>query len=185
MSTRPAGLWAGFLDALRHAVAGLHYAVRSQRSFRIQLICAVIIASLAIWLRVSLHDAAVLALAMGAVLAAELFNTGVEAIVDLLVEQNHHYLAKIAKDIAAAGVVVSAVAAMLSGGLVLGPPLLDRLGVSSPWPARIAWAGALVLLAGGAAGLIALARRVSPDERGPAGGMGTRGRRAARLPRDA
>jgi diacylglycerol kinase len=169
MRTRPAGLWPGFLDALRHAVAGLHYAVRSQRTFRIQLVCGVVIAALAIWLRVSLHDAAVLALAMGAVLAAELFNTGVEAIVDLLVAQNHHHLAKIAKDIAAAGVVVSVVAAMLSGGLVLGPPLLGRLGVTSPWPARIAWTGALVLLAAGAAGVIRLARRVSPDERAAPG----------------
>lgn len=169
MRMRPAGLWPGFVDALHHAVAGLHYAVRSQRTFRIQLVCGVLIAALAAWLRVSLHDAAVLALAMGAVLAAELFNTGVEAIVDLLVEQNRHDLAKIAKDIAAAGVVVSAVAAMLAGGLVLGPLLLARVGVSSPWPVRVAWAGAIVLLAAGAAGLLAMARRASPDERVPRG----------------
>ena len=87
MRTRPPGLWAGLRYALRHALAGLHYAIRSQRTFRLQLVCAAVIAALATWLRVSLHDAALLALAMGAVLAAELFNTGVEAIVDLLVER--------------------------------------------------------------------------------------------------
>jgi hypothetical protein len=140
----------------------------------------VIIGALAVWLQVSLHDAAVLALAMGGVLAAELFNTGVEAIVDLLVEQNHHYLAKIAKDIAAAGVVLSAVAAMLSGGLVLGPPLLARLGVSSPWPARIAWAGAIILLAAGIAGILWLARRPSVDEGGLPGPAGETDRGAPR-----
>lgn len=166
MSKRPAGLWTGFLDALHHALAGLHYAIRSQRTFRIQLVCAAVIAILAVWLRLSLQEAALLALAMGAVLVAELFNTGVEAIVDLLVEQNHHQLAKIAKDIAAAGVVVSVVGAILSGGLLLGPALLARLGVTSPWPARAAWAGALLLLAGAAVGLLRLARRPSPDEPG-------------------
>jgi len=164
MRTRPAGLWPGFLDALRHAIAGLHYAIRSQRTFGLQLVCAAVIAGLATWLRVSLHDAALLALAMSAVLAAELFNTGVEAIVDLLVAQNRHHLAKIAKDIAAAGVVVSVVGAIMAGGLVLGPALLARLGVTSPWPARAAWAGALILLAAAAVGLLRLARRPSADE---------------------
>jgi diacylglycerol kinase (ATP) len=180
MSTRPAGLWPGFLDALRHAIAGLHYAIRSQRTFRIQLVCAAVIAALAVWLGMSLHDAAVLALAMSAVLAAELFNTGVEAIVDLLVEQNHHQLAKIAKDIAAAGVVVTVVGAMLTGGLILGPALLGRLGVSSPWSARIAWAGALVLLVAGAVGLLRLVRRPSVDERATSAGGDRDGDRGAR-----
>jgi diacylglycerol kinase (ATP) len=164
MRARPAGLWAGFWDALQYAFAGLHYAVRSQRTFRIQLICAAGVAFLATWLRVSLQEAALLALAMGAVLAAELFNTGVEAIVDLLVEQNHHQAAKVAKDIAAAGVVVSVVGAIFSGGLILGPALLARLGVTSPWPARAAWAGAVVLLGTSTAVLLRLARRPSPDE---------------------
>ena len=164
MRARPRGLWPGFLDALRHAIAGLHYAIRSQRTFRIQLVCAAIIAALTAWLRMSLHDAAVVAVALSAVLAAELFNTGVEAIVDLLVEQNHHQLAKIAKDIAAAGVVVTAVGAMLTGGLVLGPALLARLGVSAPWSARTAWAGAVILLVAAAAGLLRLVRRPSADE---------------------
>lgn len=177
MRTRPAGLWPAFVDAVGHAIAGLHYALRTQRTFRLQLVCAAAVAALAIWLRVTLHDAALLTLAMGAVLAAELFNTGVEAIVDLLVEQNHHEIAKIAKDIAAAGVVMSVVAAVLAGGVVIGPPLLHALGVSSPWPARIAWGGAAALLAAGAVGLFRLARRPSADEPAdPRRSSGTGGR---------
>jgi diacylglycerol kinase len=181
MRTRSRALRPGFLHALRHAIAGLHYAIRSQRTFRIQLVCAAVIAILIAWLGMSLRDAALLALAMSAVLAAELFNTGVEAIVDLLVEQNHHQLAKIAKDIAAAGVVVTVVGAMLTGGLVLGPALLGRLGVSSPSSARTAWAGALILLAAAAVGLLFLARRPSADEPGsPDGGDHGRGGAARR-----
>jgi hypothetical protein len=60
--------------------------------------------------------------------------------------------------------VVSVVGAIFSGGLILGPALLARLGVTSPWPARAAWAGAVVLLGTSTAVLLRLARRPSPDE---------------------
>ncbi len=164
MRSRPAGAWAGFVQALRYAVAGLHHVVRTQRTFRIQLVCAGVIAFLAVWLRVSALESAVVALAMVVVLAAELFNTGVEAIVDLLVERNHHDLARLAKDIAAAAVVISVVGAILAGGLILGPHLAHRLGVSAVWSARLSWAGAFLVLAGGAIGLLSLFRRPAPDE---------------------
>lgn len=164
MRTKPAGARVRFVQALRYAVAGLHHVVRTQRTFRIQLVCAAVIAVLAVWLDLSALESAVVALAMAAVLAAELFNTGVEAMVDLLVERNHHDLARLAKDIAAAGVITSVVGAVLAGGLILGPPLTLRLGVSPAWSARLSWAGAFLVLVGGAAGLLSLVRRPAPDE---------------------
>jgi len=166
---RPTGRWAGFAQALGYALAGLHYALRTQRNFRIQLVCAAGIAVLVVWLRLPALEAAVVALAMFMVLAAELINTGVEAIVDLLVERNHHHLARLAKDIAAAAVVISIVGAILAGGLVLGPPLTLRLGVTPDRAIWLAWAGALVVLIGGALGLVGLLRRPASGERPEAG----------------
>lgn len=161
---RKTGMWAGFAQALRYALSGLHYALRTQRNFRIQLAAAAGIAVLTIWLRLPALEAAVVALAMFMVLASELINTGVEAIVDLLVEQDHHRLAQLAKDIAAAAVVISVVGAVLAGGLVLGPPLALRLGVTPDWAVWLAWAGALVVLIGGALGLLGLLRRPASGE---------------------
>lgn len=153
-----------FTQALRYAVAGLHHAVRTQRTFRIQLICAAIIAVLAVWLGLSALESAVVALALFTVLAAELFNTAVEVVVDILVQRNHHDLGRLAKDVAASAVVTSVVGAILAGGLILGPPLALRVGVSPVWASRLSWGGALLVVAGGAAGMLSLLRRPAPDE---------------------
>ncbi len=177
MTEREGGRWAGFVDALRHAMSGLHYAVRTQRTFRLQIICAAVIVGLTVWLRLPPVEAAVIVLAMGGVLAAELFNTGVEAIVDLLVERNHHRAAKIAKDIAAAAVVVSVVGAILAGGIILGPALTSRLGVPPAWGPRLAWLGVAVVLLAVAVALLIFLRRPAPGE-GPrkSGAAGARSR---------
>ncbi|MGH2437163.1 MAG: diacylglycerol kinase, partial [bacterium] len=82
---------------------------------------------------------------------------------------HHHRLAQLAKDIAAAAVVISVVGAVLAGGLVLGPPLTLRLGVAPDRATWLAWAGALVVLLGGALGLVGLLRRPASGERPDAG----------------
>lgn len=61
---------------------------------------------------------AVVALAIGLVLAAELLNTALEAAVDL-VSPDDHPLAKRAKDVAAAGVLAASLAALAAGAFVL------------------------------------------------------------------
>jgi diacylglycerol kinase len=65
-------------------------------------------------LRFSLVSWALVALAIGLVVAAELLNTAVEAVVDLVSPQDHP-LAKRAKDVAAAGVLVASLAALATG----------------------------------------------------------------------
>ena len=71
---------------------------------------------------------AVLALAIGLVLVGEAFNTALEAVVDLA-SPSRHPLAKVAKDVAAAGVLLAAATAALVGLLILGPRLLALLAV--------------------------------------------------------
>ena len=79
-----------------------------------------------IWLRVPLRDAALLVFAMGLVWTMELINTAIEATVDLASPQIQP-LAKVAKDVSAAGVLASAITAVLVGLMILGPPLLKRV----------------------------------------------------------
>jgi hypothetical protein len=66
---------------------------------------------------------------MTAVLSAELMNTAVETVVDLLVGDSDHELAGRAKDLSAAAVLVSAAGAAMVGIVVLGPPLAGAWGV--------------------------------------------------------
>ena len=71
---------------------------------------------------------AVLVLTISLVFFAEMVNTVVEAIVDLVTPE-YHPLAKVAKDVSAGAVLVTAMAAVVVGLLILGPPLLARLGL--------------------------------------------------------
>ena len=59
-------------------------------------------------------------------LAAEALNTALEALADRVAPDQHPLVAK-AKDVAAGGVLLAAVAAAVMGLLVLGPPLWARL----------------------------------------------------------
>ncbi|HET6780969.1 MAG TPA: diacylglycerol kinase family protein [bacterium] len=152
-------MWSGLHRAFTFAFDGLRHALRTQRTFRLHLAIAAVITMLVIWLPLSSADAAVVVIAMAAVLVAELFNTAVEAVVDLLVERNHSQVAKVAKDVAAAGVLITAVAAAVAGTLILGAPLAVAVGVSAPTAATLARVTALVLILLGAGGLVRLTRQ--------------------------
>lgn len=78
------------------------------------------------WFKLDLVRWSILVLTVGGVLAAETINTTVEAIVDLL-SPEWHAQAKVAKDVAAAGVLILSVTAIMIGLLILGPPLWDTL----------------------------------------------------------
>ena len=116
------------LQSFRYAFAGLWYALRTQRNARIHLLAAVAVTAMGLWLRLDAVWWAVLVLTISLVFFAEMVNTVVEAIVDLVTPE-YHPLAKVAKDVSAGAVLVTAMAAVVVGLLILGPPLLARLGL--------------------------------------------------------
>jgi diacylglycerol kinase (ATP) len=71
-------------------------------------------------------ELALLVLTCSLVLALEALNSAVEAVCDL-VSPTYHPLVKRAKDAAAAAVLLSALGAVMIGGLVLGPRLVAVL----------------------------------------------------------
>jgi len=129
--SRRLGAWqvAGDLPAsFRYAAQGLAYGFLSQRNFRIHVITGAVVFGAGLWLGLSTDRLAVLVLTVAAVLVLELLNTATEAVVDLAIGRRFHPLARIAKDCAAAAVLVAALASLLIAGLLLVPPLLTRLG---------------------------------------------------------
>ena len=117
-------LWRSF----GWAFEGLAYGWRSQRNLKIHTTISVGIVLVGLWARLPLRDWAVIALTIGIVVAAELMNTALEALVDLA-SPDRHPLAKAAKDTAAAAVLCLALAAVVVGALLVGPPLVARLGL--------------------------------------------------------
>ena len=114
------------IASFRYAFQGWHHVFRTQQNMWIHGVIATVVFFLALWLRLPAHDWAMLVLTTAMVFAAEFMNTAIEAVVDLA-SPDKHPLAKIGKDVGAAAVLVAALAAILIGLLILGPPLWLKL----------------------------------------------------------
>lgn len=108
------------------AFAGLGYLFRTQRNARIHLAAAVIVIGLGVWLRIGRVEWAVLAFTIALVLILEGLNTAIEGAIDLAMPRLHP-TAKHAKDLAAGMVLVAAMASIVVGVLILGPPLWRKV----------------------------------------------------------
>jgi diacylglycerol kinase len=115
------------VESFGYALAGWLYMLRHQKNTRIMSVASIIIFLVAVWLQIDLTGWAVLVLTIAGVWMAEFLNAAVEAVVNLA-SPDFHPMAKVAKDVAAAAVLLGAVASVLIGLLILGPPLLAKLG---------------------------------------------------------
>lgn len=115
-----------------YAFHGWWYVLRTQRNAWIHAFISVLVVLMALWLRLSLRDWAVLFLTIALVWTAEFINTALEAVVDLVSPQEH-FLARVGKDVGAAAVLIAALAAILVGILILGPPLCGKFVLFFHW----------------------------------------------------
>ena len=111
-----------------YAFAGLRHTYRTQRNFRIHLVIAILALAAGLLFGLSWVEWAVLTVMIVLVLAAEMGNTMVEALVDLVTEE-HHPLAEVAKDVAAGIVLLTAIGSVVVGALVFLPKLVRLLGL--------------------------------------------------------
>ena len=96
-----------FIKSLGHAFAGIREAAAQERNFRFQIIIGILAILACIILQVEAFLFVLVSFAVFFVLAMELVNTAVEAIVDLLTAGKKHPLAKIAKDVSAGAVLIA------------------------------------------------------------------------------
>lgn len=115
------------LVSFQYAWQGVSYAFKTQRNFRIHVVIGSVALGSALWLRLTAIEIAVISLTCGAVLTMELINTALESVVDLTVQQSYHELAKIAKDCAAAAVLISAFIAVSVAMCLLIPAIWIRI----------------------------------------------------------
>ncbi len=118
----------GRLSSLSYALAGWLYMLRRQKNTRIMSVASLLVFALALWLRLPPLEIAVLVLTITIVWLAEFLNAGIEAAVDLASPEIHP-MAKVGKDVASAAVLLGVVASVIIGLLLLGPPLVERLGL--------------------------------------------------------
>jgi diacylglycerol kinase (ATP) len=120
---------ASVANSFRYAFAGLRYLLWTQRNAKIHTAIGLAAIGLGLVLDVDRYEWLALTLTIAIVLAAEGVNTAIEAAVDLA-SPSYHPLAKVAKDVGAGTVLLTAIAAVIVGMLVFLPHL---------WPLVLSW----------------------------------------------
>ncbi|WNR46389.1 diacylglycerol kinase [Paenibacillus roseipurpureus] len=120
-----AGGFRKWRSSFRYAYEGIKYALDTQRNMKFHFTVAFLVLLAALLIHLSKTDILFILLAVTLMIVTELINTAVEKAVDLAMPDQHP-LAKIAKDVAAASVLVSAVFAVVVGMIIFYEPI-DRL----------------------------------------------------------
>jgi diacylglycerol kinase len=115
-----------FLRSFVYAWRGIIYAVHTQRNMRVHIALAVVAIALGVALRISPVEFAMIFVAITGVFIAEMVNTVAEACVDLAT-QTYHPLARVAKDVAAGAVLVSAILAVVIALFIYVPHIAALL----------------------------------------------------------
>ena len=110
------------LKSFKHAFNGLITLLKVEHNARIHLFILVIVIIAGIFLRISATDWIAILLVSGLVFVSECFNTAVEYMSDLITKEQNENIKK-AKDIAAAGVLISAIISVVIGLLVFLPEI--------------------------------------------------------------
>jgi len=112
-----------FNFSFHNALVGIKTAYKSQRNFRVQIFVAIFAIIIGVLLKVSTIEWLILILTILVVLVSEMFNTAIEFTVDLF-SGEYSKQAKRAKDVSAAGVLITAFFAIVIGVIIFLPKLL-------------------------------------------------------------
>ena len=115
-----------FLAALANAGQGVLHGVKNERNVQIDTVFAVLAVALGFIFQISAAQWLAVVICIGLVLALELVNTALEAVVDLA-SPEYHELARIAKDCAAGACLVASICAFIVGVIIFLPCILQLL----------------------------------------------------------
>lgn len=110
------------LESFNYAIDGLIYVLRSQRNMRIHFLVGSLVFALGLAVGLSTVQFGLIIFAVALVIVAELINTAIEATIDVTTS-SYDPMAKIAKDVAAAAVLVAALAAVIIAYIIFFPKL--------------------------------------------------------------
>lgn len=109
-------------NSFTYAIDGVIYVIKTQRNMRVHVLVGILVLLFASLLNVSRIELLVLLITVGMVLTAEMINTAIEEVVNLVTREIHP-LAKIAKNVAAGSVLISSIMAVGVGYIIF----IDRI----------------------------------------------------------
>ena len=110
-------------DSMKTALAGLLWSIKTQPNFRVHLALSLLVLAAGWYLGISYVEMTILVFAIVLGLSAEMTNTALESMTDLITTEWRQQ-AKIAKDVSAGMMLIVAIGAIIVALLILGPYLL-------------------------------------------------------------
>jgi undecaprenol kinase len=112
--------------SFKNAWEGLNFALQTEPNFRLMVVIGIFVLIASFLLQLSRIEMTIIIAAIFIVMLAEMVNTTIESITDL-VTQEWHQEAKVAKDVASAMVLVAVIGSIVVGLLIFGPKLLSLI----------------------------------------------------------
>jgi len=112
-----------FKFSFRNALIGIKTAYKSQKNLRVHIFIGFFVILFGVFLKVSIVEWLILLLTILVVVITEMFNTALEFTVDLF-STEYSKQAKKAKDVSAAGVLITVLSAILIGIIIFLPKIL-------------------------------------------------------------
>lgn len=116
-----------FFRSLRYAVRGLGFGMQREKNIRWQLLLLVLAVVVGWYVQISATEWLAVVMVSGLVLGLEFLNTALEYIEDVLHPEFHEAI-KHSKDLAAAGVLIGGMTAVVAALFIFGPHLLRLVG---------------------------------------------------------
>jgi len=114
------------LKSFIHAFRGIAGFFRSEHNAIIHLVATVVVIALGFWLSISTIEWVMIIIAIGMVFSAEIFNSAIEKLADEITTDINLSIKKI-KDLSAAAVLVTAIAAAIIGVILFLPPIIEKM----------------------------------------------------------
>ena len=116
-----------YIQSFKYAFKGVQTVFKEERNMRTHVLLGIIVILLSLFLGLSKTEWMWMLLSIFLVLVMEIWNTVTENIVDLVTNYQFHPMAKKAKDMAAAAVLLTAFFSVLIGSFILLPKLLELI----------------------------------------------------------
>lgn len=111
------------VNSFKYAGEGIINSFKTERNMKIHVFVMLCVIGLGFFLNINKTEWSICILLFALVIAGELFNTAIETIVDMITPHKNEK-AKLAKDVAAGGVLVLAIGATIIGLLIFAPKIL-------------------------------------------------------------
>ena len=112
------------INSFKYAIEGIISSFKTERNMKIHVLAMIVVIALGLFFKLNKVEWCFIIIAIASVISAELFNTAIETVVDM-VSPERNPKAKLAKDIAAGAVLVVAIGAAIIGFIIFGPQIMN------------------------------------------------------------